>query len=180
MRYTLDNGVIEAKPILPIKPNWKNISHLFIILSPGLIASVIASMTRWDEYDPASGDFAPTIIGGSAFIMLFFGFIICFFWCIAREQGLFKFKKKQRYGVSYLTQDYLDIPIYKEAYEECLSEIKAGTFDKNEWSNIFYKLSLEAERLKEGDKKIKKITIPKRDFAGELKESNDMYLKGIK
>lgn len=180
MRYTLDNGVIEAKPILPIKPNWKNISHLFIILSPGLIASVIASMTRWDEYDPASGEFAPTIIGGSAFVMLFFGFIICFFWCIAREQGLFKFKKKQSYGILYLNEDHLDIPIYKEAYKECLEDIKNNNFDRTEWSVIFRNLSSEADRLKEGDKQMKKITIPKRDFAGELKESNDMYLKGIK
>lgn len=180
MRFTLDNGVIEAKPLLTIKPNWNNLGHLFAILSPGLVASVIASMTRWDEYDPASGEWVPTIIGGSAFVMLFFGFIICFFWCIAREQGLFTFKKKQRYGVPYLTQEHLDIPIYKEAYQECLYEIKIGTFDKYEWQRIFQKLSREAERLKEGEKQIKKINIPKRDFAGELKDSNDMYLRGIK
>lgn len=181
MRYKVtDNSFIEENHIVPFTVNWKTSLVHLLIWSPGLyFLYYTCFISSWDIYENgvAVGVTASSIL---AIVFMTFALVCSGAYTAVTKKFPISLKKTQRYSVSYFYKKHLDIPIYKEAYQECLSEIKTGTFDNYEWQEIFHKLSSEAVRLKEGEKKIKKINIPKRDFAGELKDSNDMYLKGLK
>lgn len=181
MRYKVtDNSIIQENHILPITVNWKtSFSHL-LVWSPALISLYYTCfLYGWDDYENGVRT-DPTGISNLFFVFLLLAIFTSCAGMISTEKFPFSFENPRRYSIYYFNKEHLDIPLYKEAYEECIRDIKANSFDEDEWNNIFKGLSREAERLKEGEKQIKKINIPKRDFAGELKDSNDMYLRGIK
>lgn len=181
MRYKVtDNSIIQENHILPFTVNWKTSLGYIFIWTPGLICLYYTCFAiGWDHYENGIKT-GPTGISNFALVFLIIAFFGTFLYTGITEKFPINLKKSQEYSIYYFNKEHLDIPLYKEAYEECIRDIKANSFDEDEWNNIFKGLSREAERLKEGEKQIKKINIPKRDFAGELKDSNDMYLKGLK
>ena len=181
MRYKVtEYGDIRENYIVPFSINWKTLLvHLFI-WAPGLITLYYTCFKYgWDNYEDGV-KISATTISNFAILLLSFAVLISAFYTGITEKFPISFKKYKSYSITYFNKGHLDIPIYKEAYKECIQDIKNDNFDRTEWNVIFRNLSSEADRLKEGEKQIKKINIPKRDFAGELKDSNDMYLRGIK
>lgn len=182
MRYKItEYNDIRESYIIPFTVNWKTLFIHFLMWLPGLFLTFYSSFVNgWDTYDENGMYLYTNLSGIFAIIFLILGLFASGALMAITEKYPISIKKYKEYSLLYFNQNHLDIPIYKEAYKECIQDIKNDNFDRTEWNVIFRNLSSEADRLKEGEKQIKKINIPKRDFAGELKDSNDMYLKGIK
>jgi len=156
----------------------------FYMYVPALIFLLLAILTGWTE------DFE-----GESFISNAGGFFIIFgalaslgslFYnlnCGIDGKGMFYRNQSHYIAVNYLDPENLNNSIYKEAYEDCLSEIKNNTFSGSYWSNVFRELNQEIRGLKFAEQKAKSESInsiPRKDYVSIMKDTNAMYLKGFK
>lgn len=182
-KYTPERDSIKVKESGVI---WNKDSIGYLALfSPAIICLVLSLIFGFTVDGEHAGTYA---VSWSAGLFYFFTgaalfLLMIIFWEGMSLPKLFNFKRPKNIKVRNLRPDYLSDGIYKEAYNDCIEEIKAGTYDETIWSRTFSSLNEEKENT---DRIIKEKlaeeikAIPRKNYAEWMKERNQMFLEQYK
>lgn len=182
-KYTAERDSIKVKESGVI---WNKDSIGYLALfSPAIICLVLSLIFGFTTDGEYAGTYA---VSWSAGLFYFFTgaalfLLMMIFWDSMSLPKVFNFKKPKNINVRNLRPDYLSDDIYKEAYNDCIEEIKAGTFDERFWTTTFFNLDTEKEQT---DRIIKEKlaeeikAIPRKNYTEWMKERNQMFLEQYK
>lgn len=177
MRYKIKDNHIVEQPLMPVKIYPLNILISFLIMLPGLYFFYWCCANGWDNYDENGNWVSANVWQGCIAIMgSIFGLLATAFVILVVDKVWWKNKTFKSYNLGWqFNKDYFYLDLYKEAYEDCLAEIKAGAFNESYWKKSFSDLSDQCEVFEKKQKALREEQMPRKDYALAMKTFNQQY-----
>lgn len=181
MKYIAEQGQVRVKQGNPFVLDTFVPVFIGITAIPSIILGIFAEIYGWFY------DFGNDGNVDMSWLSILFT-IVTLVWAVSTLVLLLaewpvSFKPKEYISVKYLEPFYAYNNIYKEAINDCIEEIKSGTFDEPTWRIIFVGLNKQMQELIDAEAIAKSEAIkaiPRKDYNAWMKETNELYLGGFK